>query len=189
MVHNAELAEELTQETYQRAINRVDGLRDERAALAWLYRIATNVALDHLQRARRPVVRLDDETRGEAEAASTGAVERLSLIEAAFERTEMSECVQSYLAGLPDGYRAVLLLHDGLGISNQEVADLLGCTLATVKIRIHRARKQLRALFEAGCVLGVDEGGVLVCDQPPTAFERAASSRTSRAADHERPRD
>ena len=76
----------------------------------------------------------------------------------------MSECVQRGLATLPDDYRVALLLHDGHDVSNPEIAELLGCSLATVKIRVHRARKQLREIFDAACVVSTDERGVVVCE-------------------------
>jgi RNA polymerase sigma-70 factor, ECF subfamily len=59
MVRDLPLAEELTQDTYARALERIDQLRDPQAALAWLYRIATTVALDRLRQRRPSTVALD----------------------------------------------------------------------------------------------------------------------------------
>src|SRR6266536_1731730 len=60
MVRDAGEAEELTQDAYARALERIGQLRDPQAALAWLYRIATTVALDLLRRRRPPTVALDE---------------------------------------------------------------------------------------------------------------------------------
>lgn len=76
----------------------------------------------------------------------------------------MSECVQRALGSLPDDYRVALMLHDGRGLSNPEIAELLGCSLATVKTRVHRARNRLREVFDAACVVAPDERGVLICE-------------------------
>ena len=57
----------------------------------------------------------------------------------------MSACVQGFVGELSDGYRAVLLLHDVYGLSAPEIAAALGDTPGAVKIRLHRARKALRA--------------------------------------------
>jgi RNA polymerase sigma-70 factor (ECF subfamily) len=95
---------------------------------------------------------------------SVGEEEPPSSIESELERTEMSECVQRSLATLPDDYRVALLLQDGNGLSNPEITELLGYSLATAKIRVHRARKRLRETFDAACVVGADERGVLVCE-------------------------
>ena len=80
------------------------------------------------------------------------------------EQKEMSTCVQQYLVGLSDSYRAVILLHDVEGLTNPEIAEMLGATLATVKIRLHRAREKLRAALSEGCLFTFDERGVFVCE-------------------------
>ena len=82
----------------------------------------------------------------------------------ALEQSEMSECVQGYLAALPDDYRVAILLHDAHGLSNPEIAELLGCSLATAKIRVHRARARLRETLATACSFEIDQRGVLVCD-------------------------
>jgi RNA polymerase sigma-70 factor (ECF subfamily) len=163
MVRNADEAEELTQETFARAFGGAASLRDPQATLAWLFRIATNVSLDHLRRRRAMSARLNPKAVSEEEI-STSEEEPPSSIGSALEQTEMSECVQRALATLPDDYRVALLLHDGHDLSNPEIADLLGCSLATVKIRVHRARKHLRETFDAACVVATDERGVVVCE-------------------------
>ena len=163
MVRDQVEAEELTQDTYARAFERSAQLRDPQAALAWLYRIATTVTLDRLRKRQAPTVPLDDE---EAAAAADGQ-RPPSLLESALERSEMSECVQSYLAALPDDYRIAILLHDAHGLSNPDIAQLLGCSLATAKIRVHRARTRLRETLATACTFEIDERGVLVCDPQP----------------------
>ena len=165
MVRDKSLAEELTQDTYARALVRIDQLRDPQAALAWLYRIATTVALDRLRQRRPSTVPLDTVAPGVGEAEQAAERERpLSLLEGALESAEMSACVQGYLAALPDDYRIAILLHDAHGLSNPEIAELLGCSLATAKIRVHRARTRLRETRAAACSFEIDERGVLVCD-------------------------
>ena len=168
MVHDRSLAEELTQDTYARALERMDQLRDPQAALAWLYRIATTVALDRLRQRRPSTVPLDTVAPAGGEAEQATERERPpSLLEGALESTEMSACVQGYLAALPDDYRIAILLHDAHGLSNPEIAELLGCSLATAKIRVHRARARLRETLSTACTFEIDERGVLVCDPQP----------------------
>ena len=84
------------------------------------------------------------------------------------EQSEMSACVQKYMAGLPDSYRAVILLHDAEGLTNPEIAEMLGISLATVKIRIHRAREKLRVALGQACSFSADERGVVVCEPKST---------------------
>ena len=167
MVRDQAEAEELTQDTYARAFERIGQLRDPQAALAWLYRIATTVSLDRLRQRRPATVALDEAAiSGEAAERAADGERQPSLLDA-LEQSEMSECVQGYLAALPDDYRIAILLHDAHGLSNPEIAELLGWSLATAKIRVHRARARLRETLDAACSFEIDERGVLVCDPVP----------------------
>jgi RNA polymerase sigma-70 factor, ECF subfamily len=167
MVHDAETAEDLTQETYGRALAQLDSLRDPKAGLAWLYRIATNTALDRLRRKVPRTVPLDDVVLGEVEAAAAQGRPGISLIEEGLERSEMSECIQSYLRRLSDDFRVAILLHDVHGLTNPEVAALVGCSLPTAKIRVHRAHERLRDTLQGVCEFHIDDRGVLVCGRKP----------------------
>src|SRR5512133_3355616 len=178
MVRNQAEAEELTQDTYARALERIGQLRDPQAALAWLYRIATNVALDRLRQRRPSTIPLDTVVPAGEEAEQAAERERApSLLEGALESSEMSECVQGYLAALPDDYRIAILLHDAHGLSNPEIAELLGCSLATAKIRVHRARARLRETLATACSFEIDERGVLVCDPTDAPADPAHHGR------------
>jgi RNA polymerase sigma-70 factor (ECF subfamily) len=85
------------------------------------------------------------------------------------EQREMSSCVQDYLETLPDDYRAVILLHDLEGLTNPEIATMLGCSLATAKIRLHRARKKLKEALDNACRFIRDERDVFVCERKPSS--------------------
>jgi RNA polymerase sigma-70 factor, ECF subfamily len=168
MVRDQAEAEELTQDTYARALERIDQLRDPQASLAWLYRIGTTVTLDRIRQRRPSTVPLDTVAAARAEAEQAAERERPpSLLDGALESAEMSTCVQGYLAALPDDYRVAILLHDAHGLSNPEIAHLLGCSLATAKIRVHRARARLRETLNSACTFEIDERGVLICDPAP----------------------
>ena len=73
--------------------------------------------------------------------------------------------MREYLEELPDDYRAVVMLHDFEGMTNPEIAAMLGCTTATTKIRLHRARKRLRAALGDACHFSLDDRGVTVCER------------------------
>jgi RNA polymerase sigma-70 factor, ECF subfamily len=164
LVRDPGAAEELTQETFVRALAGLRSLRDPQAALGWLYRVATNASLDYLRRTRTAAVPLEPEAVADVTSAGRREDQPPSLIETALEQTEMSACVEQYLETLPDDHRIALFLHDVHGLSNPEIAELLGCSVATVKIRVHRARRRLRETLEAACAFSVDERGVLVCE-------------------------
>jgi RNA polymerase sigma-70 factor, ECF subfamily len=177
MVRDEALAEDLTQDTYVRALQRMGQLRDPQAALAWLYRIATTVSLDRLRQSRPATVAFDAAVLARDAAEETVNGEREPSLVDALGQSEMSACVQGYLAALPDDYRIAILLHDAHGLSNPEIAELLGCSLATAKIRVHRARARLRETLATACSFEVDERGVLVCD--PVPGEPSADTGTS----------
>jgi len=161
MIRDPAEAEDLTQETFLRAHCRQDALRDPKAARGWLYRIATNVCLDRLrQRARQAAV--DGET--ELPHAGSGAPETPSAQEQA-ERAETSACVQRCLDYLPDSYRAVILLYEAHGLTAVEIAELLGVTVASIKIRLHRARRKLQEIMEIGCTVSESNRGVPCCEE------------------------
>ncbi len=153
-------AEDLTQETFLRAFRSRNSLREEAAQTAWLYRIATHVALDRLRSYAR---RAPLESETDPDETEVAEPDRPSL-QQTMERDEMSGCVQGYLNRLPDSYRSVILLHDMHELTAQEISQLLGQSLATVKIRLHRARVKLKAALQTGCDFSYDESSTLTCE-------------------------
>jgi RNA polymerase sigma-70 factor (ECF subfamily) len=160
VVRDASEAEDLVQEILIRAHRGQGELREPGAGVAWLFRIATHVCVDHLrQRGRQPAVEAGVDPDGVDEAEADPVT-----LQATLERKEMSDCVRRYLLALPDDYRAVILLMEIEGLTGPEVSTLLGVPLTTVKMRLHRARRMLQEELEAGCSLSYDEHGVLVCE-------------------------
>ena len=160
MVRDTAEAEDLTQETFLRAFRSRDSLREEGAKNAWLYQIATHVCYDRLRQfARRSPMESDaDLDQVEVPEPDTPSLQKV------IEQDEMSACVQRYLNRLSDSYRAVILLHDMHNQTSPEIARLLGESLDTVKIRLHRARLKLRTALEASCAFSYDESNVLTCE-------------------------
>lgn len=162
-------AEDLTQETFLRAHRSLENLKDHGSLTAWLYRIATHVCYDRFRQSsyREPPQSLDvPSADGVAREIEDRDAPRL---DEAVERQQMSSCVQEYLVGLPDDYRIAIILHDLHGLTNPEIAEMLGCSLETVKIRIHRARRKLQAALSTGCDFSHDERGVFVCEPKQSA--------------------
>lgn len=162
LVRNPEEAEEITQETFLRAHRRLASLEDPARLSPWLYRIATNLSYDRLRSSRRKPLTAPLSEEGPLGAEPTDPAPGLELL---IEQREMSSCVWDYLDTLPDSYRAVILLHDLQGLSNPEIADLLGISLATAKIRLHRARGRLREALDSNCSFSRDERDVFVCER------------------------
>ena len=167
IVRDAVEAEDLTQETFLRAHAKRSTLEDPARLSPWLYRIATNICYDRFRQAsyRNRAKSLDAAAEGDTEAGRTEALaDPAPRLDKFMEQKEMSTCVQQYLVGLSDSYRAVILLHDIEGLTNPEIAEMLGTSLSTIKIRLHRAREKLRAVLSQGCLFTIDERGVFVCE-------------------------
>jgi RNA polymerase sigma-70 factor (ECF subfamily) len=163
MTQNQAEAEDLTQETFVRVHRSLPTFRGEASLSTWLYRIATNVSFDHFRR----------RTTRQAETALS--LEKIEFYEDRDSntppspeqfaaRSEMSACVQAFVQRLPPDQRVVLVLKDLQGLKNREIAEVLDCSLATVKIRLHRARTKLREALNAGCNFTYDERNVFVCE-------------------------
>ncbi len=165
IVRDPTIAEDLTQETLLRAHRKLADLEDPAKLSAWLYRIATNLCRDRFRQtaSRGRTESLDQIEESSADrAALADSAPRLDKL---IEQSEMTACVQEYLANLADPYRAVILLHDVEGLTNPEIASMLGVSLPTVKIRIHRAREKLRDALARACSFSADERGVTICER------------------------
>jgi RNA polymerase sigma-70 factor, ECF subfamily len=151
-------AEDLTQEVFIKADRARMGFRGEASLSTWLYRIATNLAYD---RYRSPSFRRCTHIQLDEDPAEGKLIELIDCdpytrektlpIEQQLVKKEMGECILKYIGKLPASYRMVLLLRDMEELSNKEIAEILGITLDTVKIRLHRARTKLKEEFETHC--------------------------------------
>lgn len=160
MVRDANEAEDLTQEAFLRAHRERETLRDPGALLSWLYRVATHVSLDRLRQRAKAAVREAKVDLAAIDPPDPGTPS----MQQALEQEQMSACVNRFLVAIPDTYRSVILLHDMHALTGPEIAAVLEVPLATVKIRLHRARRRLKTALEAGCTFSCDNRGVLVCE-------------------------
>jgi RNA polymerase sigma-70 factor, ECF subfamily len=129
--------EEATQDCFVQAWRNLDRFRGDAAVFTWLYRIAVNEALARRRRKRLPTTDID-ETSEQSPAATE------STPHDAVESGELEAFLADRIRALEPEYRAPLVLRDVIGLSNQEVADVLELSLPATKSRIHRARMQIR---------------------------------------------
>ncbi len=162
-------AEDITQEVFEKVSQSLEGFRGESELSTWLYRIATNTALDKIksrQFARRDKESaLEEQSNVEDQDLWTGQKKRP--IDHDLIKKEMSECVKEFVHMLPADYRSVILLSELEGFRNKEIADILRISLDAVKIRLHRARARLKELLDQGCDFYHDEQSILSCDRKP----------------------
>lgn len=163
LVRDAGEAEDLAQETLLRAHRQRSAVRDPAALESWLYQIATHISIDRLRQRARTVDRQVHTPIEDLPIAEQVRPSPLTIM----QQTEMSECVQRYVANLSDAYKAVLLFHDADGLTAAEIAHLLQLPLTTVKMRLHRARRQMETALNNACAFGRDERGVFICEPKP----------------------
>lgn len=134
LVGDDHLAEDLSQEAWIRAFEKLHLFRGEAAFGTWLYRLATNVALNRLRRSSK---------RGDVESAAELPRVSAAPDDAVVNRRLLSAAIDQ----LPHGYRQVLVLHDVEGWTHEEIGECLGCTAGTSKSQLHKARARMRSLI------------------------------------------
>ena len=164
-------ADDVTQDVFIKVNRALSGFKGESRLSTWVYRIATNTALDHLrsrahQQANRSESLTDPSDRGEKDIPDLDASGRpRPAVDETLVKTEMTDCIREFVDDLPPDYRAVIALSELKDLPNQEIADILGISLDNVKIRLHRARAALKKDFSEGCDFYSDDEGGLSCDR------------------------
>jgi RNA polymerase sigma-70 factor (ECF subfamily) len=170
-------AEDLTQEVFEKVSSALEGFRGESKLSTWLYRIATNTALDKLRSSsfRRASENTPLEGSAGVHDGNIWSGQKKTSTDQEFIRKEMSACVREYMEDLPPDYKAVIILSDFGGFKNGEIADILQVSLDTVKIRLHRARAALKKKLDDGCNFYRNEQNVLACDRKPASIKSKKS--------------
>ena len=151
-------AEDVTQDVFVKVSQALPRFRGDARIGTWIYRIATNTAFDRLRSRSLERARRRPCDGREALAGTPPDVDR------ELARNEMSGCIRQHVDALPPGYRSVILLSETEGLTNGEIADALGLSLPTVKIRLHRARRRLRSQLERACTVYRDQDSGLACE-------------------------
>lgn len=158
-------AEDLTQETFLKAGKKLDGFRGESGVLTWLYRIATNTALDRLKSpGYRDLVQIRPSAEPPEGASFDIAAPGSPTVERQVIKEEMNACIRNVIDRLPGSYRTIIVLSNLEGLKDGEIAEVLGQSTSAVKIRLHRARERLRKELSSACVFYRDEENELACD-------------------------
>jgi RNA polymerase sigma-70 factor (ECF subfamily) len=152
MLRQEQDAEDVTQQTFLSAVENLDGFRGEASFATWLLRIATHAALKVIRKKRGlDTVSLEEATE---EADSYGTIPHPEYIadwrqspEQLVQKNEIQRLLDDALAKLDEKHRLVFLLRDVEGLSVKETAEALGLSEANTKVRLLRARLQLRELL------------------------------------------
>jgi len=158
LVGDRATADDLLQETLLKIARALPDFEGRSSVKTWAFTIATRVATDHFRKphSRARMVEIDE----------TGIPLVLDAeIDQRIVIDEMNACVRGVIDTLPEDYRTALVLHDLEGQTAAQVAEIVGCSIATAKIRIHRARRRLKQALDEECRFYRDENNVFRCDR------------------------
>ena len=148
MVRDRELAEDLAQETFVKVFNHLDRFNPKYKFSSWIFKIASNLAIDTLRKREPNMVSLDGsrhaETPDEIEATRITVESKDENPEEFLEAKELGHEIERAIGLLRPDYRTAILLRHVEGRAYEEIAEVMGVPLGTVKTFIHRARSELR---------------------------------------------
>lgn len=144
MLGNEQDASEAMQDAFMRAYRFLGRFQFKSSFFTWLYRIATNVCLTRLRKRKPPEMVSLDEPGGESGDVPFEIADGRGSPEEVFRQKALREKLQAAVDGLPEEYRAVVVLRDLEGLSNEEASKVLKVSVPAVKSRLHRARLMLR---------------------------------------------
>jgi RNA polymerase sigma-70 factor, ECF subfamily len=146
VIGREEDARDVCQETFLRAFRALPGFKGQAKFSSWLYRIALNLCRDWIRRQRRaPVMQMPEGIEPGDLLAESGPVES---IEDLVGRRQLSSVVEEAMALLPEEQRTAIILKEYHGMTFQEIADMQGCPLSTVKTRLYQGLTVLRRHLE-----------------------------------------
>lgn len=146
VIGREEDARDVVQETFLRAFRSIGGFKGQAKFSSWIYRIALNLCRDWIRKQRRtPVLQAPEGVDVIEMAADTGPTES---VEEVIGRKAMSEVVARAMKVLPEEQRTAIILKEYQGLTFQEIADLQGCPLSTVKTRLYQGLLVVRRELE-----------------------------------------
>lgn len=149
MLGNSHEAQDVSQEAFLRAYTNIESYDENRKFSTWIFRIATNLAIDRIRK-KKPDFHLEDKVGGTenldyySQFASSEELPEDQIV-----KLEMQQWIQEEIMHLPPKYRAAIILKYLEDMSLKEISEILNLPVATVKTRIHRGRETLRKRLDA----------------------------------------
>jgi RNA polymerase sigma-70 factor (ECF subfamily) len=149
-------ARDVCQETFLRAYRALPGFKGEAKFSSWIYRIALNLCRDWIRKQRRtPVMQAPEGVELADLAAERGPVESIETLVA---RRQLSDRVAAAMRMLPEEQRTAIVLKEYHGLTFQEIAEMQGCPLSTVKTRLYQGLTVLRRQLDLPRVVPMAAG-------------------------------
>jgi RNA polymerase sigma-70 factor (ECF subfamily) len=157
-------AEDIAQEAFLKAYRAIHSFRGDSAFYTWIYRIAINTAKNALVAAKRRPLDYDLDLQDPEQNERNGRLRDEATPESLLLTEEIRETVDAAIGALPEDLRRAVVLREYEGLSYEEIAEVMGCPVGTVRSRIFRAReaidRQLRPVFDAGLGRPDDRSGL-----------------------------
>jgi RNA polymerase sigma-70 factor (ECF subfamily) len=144
---SAEDARDVAQEAFVNAFQKLSSFRGQSAFYSWLFRIALNAAVSQQRKQTRVTVSI--EAAREQSGLEPADPRPETIPDHSLESIERQTAVRTALAQLPEEFRTVLVLKEMDDLKYEEIAEIVGCPIGTVRSRIHRARAELRNRLSA----------------------------------------
>ncbi len=148
MVRNREQAEDIAQETFVKVFNSIDRYDPKYKFSSWIFKIASNLSIDHLRKKGPEMVSLDGsasaQTPDEIESSRITVRDKGENPEEFLEAKELGDEIEEAIGTLRPDYRTAVILRHVEGRPYEEIAEIMGVPLGTVKTYIHRGRSELR---------------------------------------------
>jgi RNA polymerase sigma-70 factor (ECF subfamily) len=162
-VANQTEAEDILQEVFLRIHQRIDGLKDPRRVLSWIYQITRHAIIDHY---RAPGPRREMPAGLFSDMERTGLTISAPSVEGEQDsgrfRRELAGCLRPMLNRLSQDYRDAIMLVEMEGLTQQAAAERLGLSLSGMKSRVQRGRRQLKQMLDECCLIELDRRGGVV---------------------------
>ncbi len=148
MAGNPEDAADMAQEVLIKIFKNLGNFQGNSKFSTWVYRVATNTCLDELKKLRRHTAySLDQELETEEGSVAAELADEAPTPEESAERRDLQRVVSEAIGMLSEDHKKAILLRDMQGFSYEEIANILQCSVGTVKSRINRARAQLKKIL------------------------------------------
>lgn len=148
MVGERQLALDISQDIFIKVYSSLRSYRPQFKFSTWLYKIASNYMIDHWRKKKIPVVSIDQPVRDDEDCLRLQVPDNEPSVARKFELKEIRKRIETALEKLPVGLRELFVLRHVNGLSYEEVAEIKGLPLGTVKNRVFQAKEMLKTLLE-----------------------------------------
>lgn len=156
------VADDLIQETFIRVQKNMNTIKEKEKIVSWIFKVAYNLCMDHLKQRKK-----EPQTSAETEKVSI----QIPLMRQ-IEQQQMGACIKDKMSRLPESMRIIIDLYDIMEFSHHEIAQILSISEENSKVKLHRARKKLKAILSKECSLTHDHRNVYVCEPVHPATEK-----------------